>query len=259
MGDAKVAVAHPSILKVIEQRKRLKEKLSKIKNKIGIYSAKGGVGKTTTAVNIAFVLKEMGYKVGLLDADIDCPNVCMFLGINHDASGEYPILPFESNGIKVISTSMFVDDTKKPIIWRGPMIGKMISEFLENTEWGELDYLIIDLPPGTSDAPLSIIQLLDLNGFVIVTTPQHISAVNAIRSGMMAKRLGVSILGIIENMSELTPKGGIEVSKELNANFLGSIKKNNEMSTLSDLGKIPSMHNNDIKEEYVKIIKQLLM
>ena len=258
IGDAKVAVAHPSILKVIEQRKKLKEKLSGIKNKIGVYSAKGGVGKTTTAVNIAFTLKELGYKVGLLDADIDCPNVCMFLGINYEAPGEYPIKPFEKDGIKVLSTAMFVDDNKKPIIWRGPMIGKMVAEFLENTEWGEIDYLIIDLPPGTSDAPLSIIQLLDLKGFVIVTTPQHIPAINAVRSGMMAKRLGVSILGIVENMSGNAPKGGIEVANTLGVQFLGTVKNNELFGLLSDEGKVPAMQDKEIKEEYIKIVKQIV-
>ncbi|MEM0201498.1 MAG: P-loop NTPase [Candidatus Micrarchaeaceae archaeon] len=251
-------MAHPSILKVIEQRKRLKEKLSNIKNKIGIYSAKGGVGKTTTTVNLAFTLKNMGYKVGVLDADIDCPNICMFLGINYEASGDFPIKPFEKDGILILSTAMFVDDNKKPIIWRGPMIGKMVSEFLENTEWGSLDYLLIDLPPGTSDAPLSIIQLLDLKGFVIVTTPQHISAINAIRSGMMAKRLGVSILGIIENMSDGTPKGGLEVANTLNTQLLGCVKQNNVFGELSDKGLVPSVEDKNISNEYINIIKKFL-
>ncbi len=251
-------MAHPSILKVIEQRKKLKEKLSGIKNKIGVYSAKGGVGKTTTTVNLAFTLKNMGYKVGILDADIDCPNVCMFLGINYEAPGTFPIKPFEKDGVLVLSTAMFVDDNKKPIIWRGPMIGKMVAEFLENTEWGDLDYLLVDLPPGTSDAPLSIIQLLDLKGFVIVTTPQHIAAINAIRSGMMAKRLGVSILGIVENMSDGTPKGGLEVSTALNANLLGCIKQNILFGELSDKGEIPSLKDKNISEEYSNIIKKIL-
>lgn len=217
---------HPSMLKVIEQKKRIKEKLSGIKNKIGVYSAKGGVGKTTTAVNIAYTLKNMGYSVGLLDADIDCPNISMFIGVDIMLDGSYPIKPIEKDGVKVLSTSMFVDDNKKPIIWRGPMIGKMISEFLENADWGELDYLIVDLPPGTSDAPLSIIQLLDLKGFIIVTTPQHIPAINAIRSGMMAKRLGVALLGVIENMSYGDILGGREVSDALGCIFLGTVKHN---------------------------------
>lgn len=249
---------HPSILKVIEQKKRLREKLSGIKHKIGIYSAKGGVGKTTTSVNLAYMLKEMGYKVGLLDADVDCPNLTLFLGINETLSGEYPLLPVEKKGIKILSTAMLVDDLKAPIIWRGPMIGKMISEFFENTEWGDLDYLIIDLPPGTSDAPLSLIQLLDLDGFVLVTTPQHISAVNTIRSGGMAKRLNVYILGVIENMSDGSGAGGREVAEKLQCDFLGSIRSNPKFGKLSDLGKIPAEEDKEIKDEYSEIAKKIV-
>jgi ATP-binding protein involved in chromosome partitioning len=249
---------HPSMLKVIEQKKRIREKLARIKNKIGIYSAKGGVGKTTTAVNIAYTLKGMGYKVGLLDADIDCPNISMFLGINAAAPDGYPIMPIEKDGVKVLSTSMFVDDSKKPIIWRGPMVGKMISEFLENAEWGELDYLIIDMPPGTSDSPLSIIQLLDLKGFVIVTTPQHIPAINAIRSGMMAKRLGVAILGVVENMSDGNIKGGREVAEALGCDVLGFIKLDPSLSGFSDLGRIAVLEDEKIKKEYINIVDRIV-
>ena len=173
---------HPSIFGVIREKKEIEDKMLKVKHRIGIYSAKGGVGKTTTAINIAYALSSMGFKVGLLDADIDCPNVTLFLGINERIK-EYPLKPIEYKGVKVLSSAMLVEDPSKPIIWRGPMIAKMVSDFLKETEWGELDYLIIDLPPGTSDAPLSIMQLLSLTGFIIVTTPQHIAAVNAIRSG----------------------------------------------------------------------------
>ncbi len=127
---------HPSILQVIEQKKNIRQKLAGIKHKIGIYSAKGGVGKTTVAVNTAYTLRNMGYKVGLLDADIDCPNVALFLGISGTFSDEYPLKPYEKDGIKVLSTAMYVDDEKKPIIWRGPLVGKMVREFLENAQWG---------------------------------------------------------------------------------------------------------------------------
>lgn len=256
--EQKPPVAHPSILKVIDQRKRVKERLSGIKNKVGVYSAKGGVGKTTTAVNLAFTLKSMGYSVGLLDADIDCPNVAMFIGIDKMADDSYPLKPIDKDGVKIISTAMFVDDNKKPIIWRGPMIGKMIADFLENTEWGNLDYLIIDLPPGTSDAPLSIIQLLDLKGFVLVTTPQHIPAINAIRSGMMAKRLGVPLIGVVENMSTGLPRGGTEVATTLGCDLLGVIKNNPILSETSDAGKIAVIEDKQIREEYLSIAKKII-
>ena len=250
-------VMHPSILKVIEQKKAIKEKLSNIKHKIGVYSAKGGVGKTTVSVNLAYTLKSMGFKVGLLDADVDCPNLTMFLGITGTFSDEYPLRPVDKNGVKVLSTAMFVDDEKKPIIWRGPMIGKMILEFFENTDWGDLDYLIIDLSPGTSDAPLSIIQLLDLDGFILVTTPQHIAAVNTIRSGMMAKRLGVATLGVVETMSDGTPRGAKEVADTMECELLGTIGLNKKFGDLSDAGIVPVEADSEIGEEFIRIVKKI--
>lgn len=249
---------HPSMLKVIEQKKRIKERLKGIKHKIGVYSAKGGVGKTTTAVNVAYTLRDMGFRVGLLDADIDCPNVAMFLGINTMIDESYPLRPVEKDGISILSTAMFVDDSKKPIIWRGPMVGKMVSEFLENAEWGELDYLVIDMPPGTSDSPLSIIQLLDLDGFVIVTTPQHIPAINAIRSGRMAKRLGVALLGVIENMSDGNIRGAKEVSDALGCEVLGFVKSDPAISDFSDSGMVAVLHDKRIKEEYMAIVMRMI-
>ncbi len=251
------SVMHPSILKVIEQKKALREKLSNIKHKIGVYSAKGGVGKTTVSVNLAYTLAGMGYKVGLLDVDVDCPNITMFLGITGMFSDEYPLKPIEKNGVWVLSTAMFVDDTKKPIIWRGPMIGKMVREFFENTEWGELDYLIMDLPPGTSDAPLSIIQLLDLDGFVLVTTPQKIASVNTIRSGMMAKRLGVAVLGVVETMSDGEPKGAKDVSEIMGCEVLGTLMLNSKFGQLSDMGLVPVNEDAQIKEEFIRIAKKI--
>ncbi|MDE1834403.1 MAG: P-loop NTPase [Candidatus Micrarchaeota archaeon] len=250
-------VMHPSILKVIEQRKAIKEKLSNIKHKIGVYSAKGGVGKTTVSVNLAYTLKSLGYKVGLLDADVDCPNITMFLGINEMFSDEYPLKPVDKDGVKVLSTAMFVDDARKPIIWRGPMIGKMIREFFENTEWGDLDYLIIDLSPGTSDSPLSIIQLLDLDGFILVTTPQHIASINTIRSGMMAKRLGVALLGVVETMSDGSKRGANEVAEAMNCEVIGTVGFSRKFNELSDKGVVPVNQDDEIKEEFLRISKKI--
>ncbi len=250
-------VMHPSILKVIEQRKAIKERLSNIKHKIGVYSAKGGVGKTTVSVNLAYTLKAMGFRVGLLDADVDCPNLTMFLGITGSFSDEYPLKPIDKSGVRILSTAMFIDDEKKPIIWRGPMIGKMIREFFENTEWGDLDYLIIDLSPGTSDAPLSIIQLLDLDGFLLVTTPQHIAAINTIRSGMMARRLGVATLGVVETMSDGMPKGAKEVADTMKCELLGTIKYDKKFSEMSDGGIVPVEDDPEIREEFIRIVKKI--
>lgn len=258
IGKAKVNVVHPSIFNVVKQRQRIKEKLSGIKHKIGVYSAKGGVGKTTIAVNLAFTLKAMGYSVGLLDADIDCPNLHLFLDIKDAGEPKYPLKPLEKDGVKVISTAMFVDEAKRPIIWRGPMVAKMLSEFLEATEWGDLDYLVIDCSPGTSDSNLSIMQLLELDGYVIVTTPQHIAATNAIRSGMMAKRLGAPIIGVVENMSDGEGRGAREVADALKCELLGVVKSSGEFNRLSDSGKVPVSQDSEIKEEFIRITKKLV-
>ncbi len=250
---------HPSFFRVIKEREDLKNKLAGIKKKIGVYSAKGGVGKTTVAVNLAYTLKNMGYSVGLLDADIDCPNVTMFTGISEKMdTSSLPLKPIIKDGIKIASTAMIVDDTKKPIIWRGPLIAKMVSDFLENTDWGGLDYLVIDLPPGTSDAPLSIMQLLDLTGFVLVTNPSRISSVNSIRSGMMAKRLNVAVLGVVENMSEgAESKNTEELVKAVDAPLLGRIPYLSKFRELSDSGSIPVNEDPEIGKAFAEIAKKL--
>ncbi|MCL4389659.1 P-loop NTPase [Candidatus Marsarchaeota archaeon] len=150
--------AHPSFMRVIQAKQQVKERLAGIKHKIGVYSAKGGVGKTTVAINIAYALSLRGFRVGLLDADIDCPNVTMFLGINDKIDPHAPLKLPVKDGVKVASTAMLVDELKKPIIWRGPIISKMISDFFLNTDWGELDYLIIDMPPGCMPADTLILM-----------------------------------------------------------------------------------------------------
>jgi ATP-binding protein involved in chromosome partitioning len=253
-GSAKV---HPSFFTVVDQRQEVKNKLSNIKHKIGIYSAKGGVGKTTVAVNLAYALHAKGYKVGLLDADIDCPNITFFIGIDDAKISSYPIVPVEHDGIKIVSTAMLTD-SKGPIIWRGPLIAKMIGDFLRNTEWGVLDYLIIDLPPGTSDAPLSLMQLLDLTGFIIVTTPQHIASLNAVRSGIMVKKFNIALLGVVENMSDGLGSGAKEVADSLNCKVLGLIKSSEKFSRFSDKGKVPFNEDTEIKNEFDGIANELI-
>ncbi|MDE1868611.1 MAG: P-loop NTPase [Candidatus Micrarchaeota archaeon] len=251
---------HPSFVNVIRQKERVKEKLSGIKHKIGVYSAKGGVGKTTTAVNIAYTLMKKGFKVGLLDADIDCPNLTMFLGVTEKMdTSKLPLEPLVKDGVKVASTAMLVDEVKKPIIWRGPIITKMLGDFFENTNWGELDYLIIDLSPGTSDGPLTIMQLLQLDGFIIVTTPQKIAATNSIRSGLMAKRLGISVLGVVENMSGgMISKNTEEIASALQTEVLGAVKMDSSFNTFSDMGKVPVLENEDIYLQYSRLVDAIV-
>lgn len=250
---------HPSFARVIAQREELKKKLSGIKHKIGVYSAKGGVGKTTVAVNLAYTLSKMGKSVGLLDADIDCPNLPMFLGLEEKIdTSSMPFKPIVKNGVKVASTAMVLDEVRKPVIWRGPMITKMLGELFENTDWGELDYLVIDLPPGTSDSPLTIMQVLDLDGFVIVTTPQKIAGINSMRSGLMAKKLSVALLGVVENMSSGThSESTAEVLKVLDSELLGTVKYDTAFNTMSDLGVVPSTKEGRASDEFGAIAKKI--
>ena len=246
---------HPSFINTIRQKERVKEALAGVKSRIGVYSAKGGVGKTTIAVNLAYALHRMGYSVGLLDADIDCPNVCMFLGTDAKMDIQhFPLRPLDINGVKVASTAMVVDDARKPIIWRGALIAKMLGDFLENTDWGELDYLVIDLPPGTSDAPLSLMQLLGMKGFVLVTTPQKIASVNSVRSGLMAKRLGVAVLGVVENMSDGKPAPSTEdAAKNVDAPILGIVKADKRLSDMADAGRVPVLEDEELYNEFKAI------
>ena len=199
--------------------------MEKIKHKIMVMSNKGGVGKSTVAINLAYGLSERGKKVGILDADLHGPSLAMMSGskgeILSDGSGK--IIPFEINqSLKIISLALLFKDQDNPIIWRGPLKMKAIKQFVEDVEWGELDYLIIDSPPGTGDEPLSLIQLVaNLDGVVIVTTPQGVALLDSRKAVNFVKELNVPVLGIVENMSgficphcgtesELFKKGGGE-------------------------------------------------
>lgn len=250
---------HPSFQNVLRQKERVKENLRSIRHKIGVYSAKGGVGKTTISVNLAYALREKGFKVGLLDADIDCPNVCMFMGIDSKMDPRLPLRPLEKDGIKVASTAMLTDDSKAPIIWRGPIITKMLYEFLTETEWGTLDYLIIDMGPGTSDPQLTVMQALDIDGFLIVTTPQRIAAVNSIKSGMMAKRLGRHVIGVIENMSSMEKGEGNSqlVADSLNTDVIGKIPNDPRFCESSDTGNVLVQSDKDITNLFMDIAGRL--
>ena len=251
---------HPSFMNVIKQKERIRGKMAGVKHRIGVYSAKVGVGKTTVSVNLAYTLAGSGRRVGLLDADIDCPNISMFLGISERMdTSSLPLKPIVKNGIKVASTAMLVDDEKRPIIWRGPMVAKMIADFFENTEWGELDYLIIDLSPGTSDSPLSLMQLLDLDGILIVTTPQRIAGINSLRSGLMAKRMNVPILGVVENMSSgQISESTKDLISRLDTVLLGTVAMNSAHNAASDSGRPSVLSDKKSKEEFLSISERIL-
>ena len=173
-----------------------------VKNIIAVGSGKGGVGKTTVSVNLAVALAKAGASVGLLDADITGPNIPMMLGLDGQpqASPNNKIIPLERHGVKAISIQFFVPEGQ-PIVWRGPLIGGAISQFLRDVEWGDLDYLVVDLPPGTSDAQLTLAQAVPISGTVLVTTPQDVALSDVGRALSMLRRLNVPVIGIVENMS----------------------------------------------------------
>ncbi|MSQ11887.1 MAG: ATP-binding protein [Dehalococcoidia bacterium] len=210
-----------------EQRRQIKERLEKAKHRIAVYSGKGGVGKTTVAINLAVMLAQQHHKVGLLDVDIDCPNVVRALKVEQRARFEEGVFyPAERWGVKVMSTAFFQEREDEAIIFRGPMIHNTILQFLQMTEWGDLDYLIADMPPGTSDAALTVMQTVPLDGFVVVTTPQELAMVDALRSINMIKRLNLRVLGVVENFSGdvFGTGGGEALAKQANVPFFGKLE-----------------------------------
>jgi ATP-binding protein involved in chromosome partitioning len=176
--------------------------LPNVKNVVAVGSGKGGVGKSTVAVNLAVALARDGASVGLLDADITGPNVPLMLGLDGQPgkSADGKIIPLSRHGVKAISIQFFVPQGQ-PIIWRGPLVGGAITQFLRDVDWGDLDYLIVDLPPGTSDAQLTLAQAVPISGAVLVTTPQEVSLLDVEKALAMFRRLSVPVLGIVENMA----------------------------------------------------------
>lgn len=173
-----------------------------VKNLVAVASGKGGVGKTTVAVNLALALAKLGHKVGLLDADVYGPNVPIMLGSTAEpmATGQQRIIPVQAQGIKMISMGL-LNPGDKPVIWRGPMLHSVITQFLRNVEWGELDYLVIDLPPGTGDVQLTLIQTVAVTGAVVVTTPSAVALADVRKAIEMFRQVNVEVLGVVENMS----------------------------------------------------------
>ncbi len=206
-----------------------------VKNIIAVGAGKGGVGKTTVSVNLAVALSKSGARVGIIDGDIYGPNIPIMLGIDSQLETDgKKIVPAEKFGIQVVSMG-FLTDASEPIIWRGPMLHGVVRQFFQDVRWGELDYLVVDMPPGTGDVALSLSQTVPVSGAIVVTTPQNVALSDSRRAVGMYKKLNVPILGIIENMSfyvcpdcncesDLFGKGGGErVARELDVPFLGQL------------------------------------
>jgi len=217
---------------------------------IAVGSGKGGVGKTTLAVNLAIVLAKLGHKVGLLDADVYGPNVPLMLGISGQPKigGDNRITPLEVHGLKVISVG-FLNPGDKPLIWRGPMLHSIIRQFLGSVEWGQLDYLVVDLPPGTGDVSLSLIQTVPLTGAIVVSTPSDVSLQDARKAIEMFRQMKVDVVGMVENMSyfvcphchqqtDIFSRGGAEkTASQFEVAYLGAVQLDPDLRKAGDSGK----------------------
>ena len=260
--------------KGISKDQKVKDNLAKIKHKIVVMSGKGGVGKSTIATNLAFALSMNGNEVGLMDVDINGPDIAKMLGIENERmtpmeGGIQPvILPPH---LKVVSMAFLLQDRDTPVIWRGPLKMGAIQQFLGDVKWGELDYLIIDLPPGTGDEPLSIAQLIPGGNAIIVTTPQDVALLDSRKAVNFAKTLKMPIVGILENMSGLScphcnknidlfkTGGGSRAAKDLTVPFLGSIPIDPDIVDSGDSGKpfILKYSNSESAKEFNKVIKKI--
>lgn len=224
----------------INEEKKINENLKKIKHKIAILSGKGGVGKSTVTANLAYALSTKGYHVGILDSDFHGPSIPKLFGIEdekpHTTTNGFKPIPASPN-LKIMSVGFLLQTKDSPIIWRGPLKMSIAKQFIGNVEWGKLDYLLIDLPPGTGDEPLTIAQLIpDLDGAIIVTTPQDIALISVKKSINFVKKMNIPILGIIENMSGFTCP---HCNKTSNIFKTGGAKKTATEYTIPFFGYIP--------------------
>ncbi len=220
-----------------------------VKNLITVGSGKGGVGKTTVSVNLAIALAQMGQKVGLLDADVYGPNVPLMMGIRDTPYAmENRIQPLEQHGVKLMSMG-FLNPGDKPLIWRGPMLHSVMQQFIRQVDWGELDYLLVDLPPGTGDVALSLIQTAPITGAIVVSTPSEVALEDGRKAVLMFRQVKVELLGIVENMSYMIVPGtgqkidvfgqggGRRTAEAMDVPFLGELPLNPEVRVGGDSGR----------------------
>jgi len=256
---------------------KITKNIEKIKHIIVVLSGKGGVGKSTVSANLAFALSEKNYDVGLLDIDIHGPSIPKILGIEDEKipatkTGITPVLV--SPKLKVMSMGFLLQDKDSPVIWRGPLKMAAIKQFIGDFDWGNLDYLIVDLPPGTGDEPLSIAQLIpntDKNGAVIVTTPQDVALVSVRKSINFVKKMDIKILGVIENMSGFQcphckkeinifkTGGGLKASKDFNVPFLGDVPIDPKIVLTGDIGEPFLVKNSksNAGKSFIKIVEKI--
>ncbi|MGQ9609706.1 MAG: P-loop NTPase [bacterium] len=259
-----------------EQEFRLQSNMDKIKYKIIVMSGKGGVGKTTVAVNLAYSLALTGANVGIVDTDIHGPNIAKMLGIekeyiNGTEGGRLKPVEVRPN-LKAVSMALLGLDEYRPIVWRGPLKAGVIRQFLSDVEWGELDYLIVDSPPGTGDEPLSVCQFIrKVTGSVIVTTPQDVAILDSRKAVLFSKELNIPVIGIIENMSgficphcgkeiDIFKKdGGLKASNELKVPFLGKVPFDLEFVASGDKGTPFVALDNSSKslQAFAQIVKKI--
>ncbi len=247
--------------------KRIAEKMSKIRHKLMVLSGKGGVGKTTVAVNLAVTLALKGYKVGILDADIHGPNVPKMLGVQNaklEVSQDGKIIPVEPiPNLKAISLQMALPGDDSPVIWRGPLKHKAIQQLLDDVAWGDLDFLIIDMPPGTGDESLSVSQLIpDMDGTIIVATPQEVALLDATKAINFTRQMNKKVVGIVENMAgEIFGQGGGEkVAERYNVPFLGSIPMDANIVRCGDSGEpfVMKYPDSEATKAFEKAVEKLL-
>jgi Mrp family chromosome partitioning ATPase len=252
-------------------QERLKSKLSNIKHRIMVMSGKGGVGKSTISTNLAVALSMDGFDVGLLDADIHGPNIPKMLGIEskHVEGSGHGMIPIEVfPNLKVISMAFFIGDRDNPVIWRGPLKHSAISQFLGEVDWGNLDFLMVDLPPGTGDEPLSVAHLIkNVDGSIIVTTPQDVALLDSRKAVIFSRMINIPVIGIVENMSGLKCPhcnkeiplfkigGGEKAAQDLKVPFLGRVPIDPEMVTDCDRG-MPFVMSHP-ESEAAKAFKQI--
>ena len=245
-------------------------KFSNIKNVIGVVSGKGGVGKSFVTSSLAVSMAKAGYKVGIRDADITGPSIPKMFGAHEQVFGdERGMIPYETeDGIKIISINLLMDDEESPVIWRGPVIAGVVKQFWNETCWGDIDYLFVDMPPGTGDVPLTVFQSLPVNGIVIVTSPQELVQMIVKKAYNMAGMMNVPVLGVVENYSYLEcPDCGKKISlfgeskidesaAELGIKVLGKLPLNPDYAKLADDGMFYKIENPYLKEA-IEVLKSI--